>query len=75
MGYDKLNPCLGCTERVPDPNCHDTCERYFDSLVLNEKKKAARKKDTECLSALIEGVERAKTKESSKTLMKQRNNR
>lgn len=21
-------PCHGCTERVPDPKCHGTCERY-----------------------------------------------
>ena len=21
-------PCQGCHDRVPDPNCHGTCERY-----------------------------------------------
>lgn len=21
-------PCKGCTDRVPDPKCHGTCEKY-----------------------------------------------
>lgn len=23
------SPCLGCDDRVPDPNCHITCEKYI----------------------------------------------
>lgn len=22
-------PCLGCKDRVADPNCHTTCEKYI----------------------------------------------
>ena len=24
----KTPPCKGCTDRVVEPNCHTTCERY-----------------------------------------------
>lgn len=23
------SPCLGCTDRCPEPNCHMTCEQYL----------------------------------------------
>ena len=34
------NVCQGCTERVAEPNCHMTCERY-----LAERDKLERKKE------------------------------
>ena len=30
MNYNKpQSSCLGCKERVADPNCHTTCEKYI----------------------------------------------
>ena len=41
-------PCKGCTERVADPNCHGTCERYMkwqaNELERNERTRIERSK-------------------------------
>lgn len=32
------NPCHGCTERVPDPNCHMTCPKYIEFHAVQEER-------------------------------------
>lgn len=44
--------CLGCTER--HYKCHSTCERYKTEQEENEKKKEARRKDTQAYGAFRE---------------------
>ena len=29
MPIKPQSPCLGCKDRVADPNCHSTCEKYI----------------------------------------------
>lgn len=37
-------PCKGCDDRVPDPNCHGSCERYIAwKAKQHEKNENARK--------------------------------
>lgn len=31
-------PCRGCPDRVPDPNCHTTCERYLEYRAVMEER-------------------------------------
>ena len=49
MRFDKGNnsgcPCFGCEERVPEPNCHGTCERYKAWQAENERKNEVIRKD------------------------------
>lgn len=75
MEHDKRKTCKGCPDRTLEPNCHDDCDGYKWRIAENEKKKAAIKKDAECLSALIEGVERTKSSENSKKAIRRKNDR
>lgn len=42
--------CHGCTDRVA--GCHSKCERYAREVEKNEKLKAARQADKDCISYL-----------------------
>lgn len=35
-------PCLGCKDRVADPNCHTTCEKYIKFDTANKALRAER---------------------------------
>ena len=39
-------PCKNCPDRIPEPNCHITCEKYKEFLTeaktVQEKEKKAR---------------------------------
>jgi len=41
------SPCLGCTERVADPNCHGYCEKYLTFSKLCEEFRAEKKRIAE----------------------------
>lgn len=34
-----IAPCKGCPDRVAEPNCHITCERYLTYVRLNKEMK------------------------------------
>ncbi len=37
----KLNaPCLGCKDRVAEPNCHITCEKYISFRKAKDEENA-----------------------------------
>ena len=60
-----IAPCKGCTERVADPNCHITCEKYltFRRLKDEQKKELTEKAIQEQIQNDIERdrIRRAKT--------------
>lgn len=35
-----IAPCKGCKERVAEPNCHTTCERYLTFRRLKDEQNA-----------------------------------
>lgn len=35
-------PCKGCNDRVADPNCHGTCQRYVDWAKANAEERQKR---------------------------------
>jgi len=39
MSAFKNSPCKGCKDRVAEPNCHITCERYLAEKALYDEKK------------------------------------
>lgn len=75
MEHDKYKTCKGCPDRTLEPNCHDSCEGYKWRIEENERIKAARREEAACTSSIIEGVERTKASESSKKLMRRKNDR
>lgn len=42
-----INPCYGCQDRVADPNCHDTCERYLLFKWLTAERKSKEREEKE----------------------------
>lgn len=40
-------PCRGCQDRVVEPNCHMTCERYLAFVEELERIKEEQKKEKE----------------------------
>lgn len=38
MGKISDSPCLGCSDRVAEPNCHMTCEKYLAFQQFRTKK-------------------------------------
>lgn len=35
-----IAPCKDCPDRVPEPNCHITCEKYLTFKRLKEEQKS-----------------------------------
>lgn len=47
MGSNEA-PCKGCKDRVPEPNCHITCEKYieFDKKMKQQRYEKLERKKT-----------------------------
>lgn len=43
----KITVCMGCTERVADPNCHGYCEKYLAQRAELDKANAEKRKKQE----------------------------
>lgn len=37
--------CMDCPDRVADPNCHSTCEKYLKEKQVKDKIKKRKEKD------------------------------
>lgn len=73
MEHDKYKSCERCPHRCADPNCHETCEGYKTRQAKAEKVRAAIRETTEYISVTCDAVERTRTKKSSRTLLRRRN--
>lgn len=56
------NPCYGCPDRCPDPNCHITCAAYKDWQAQHVERKAQIRKANDLYFALTEYVQQKNTK-------------
>ena len=62
MEHDKYKECLGCPDRVADPNCHDTCPGNIARMEEKARENAERRKDIEFNSCKIDLIYRTNKK-------------
>jgi hypothetical protein len=56
MEHDKYKDCIGCPDRVADPNCHDKCEGYKYRQDKQAKLNEGRRRELEYLEVKISAV-------------------
>lgn len=50
-------PCLGCKDRVADPNCHSVCEKYIQFNNENDALRKAKMQRAE-INSILNAIER-----------------
>lgn len=59
-----IAPCKDCPDRVPEPNCHMTCEKYLTFKRLKEEEKQ-RQTETAIHEQRMNDIERDRIRKAS----------
>lgn len=61
--------CKDCKDRVPNPNCHSTCERYLKEFEERKELNEKQREERSIISTIIgNNIRRARSRSNNKIL-------